>query len=138
LGLRPPGLPWQLPPEPREPAEERVEELETRERLRRRLLEGAAEGDPRWLLAQLLEYHRREEKPQWWEYFHHRSLDEEELIEDGDTIGGLELDGEPEPHKQSLVYTFRFPPQEHKIGGEGVDPATEKTYKVAVDDERGL
>ena len=37
------------------------------------LLAGAEEGDPRWLLAQLLEYHRREEKPQWWEYFHHLS-----------------------------------------------------------------
>ena len=90
------------------------------------LLAGAEEGDPRWLLAQLLEYHRREEKPQWWEYFHHLSLDEEELIEDGDTIGGLELVGEPVPDKQSLVYTFTFPPQEHKIGGDGVDPATEQ------------
>lgn len=37
--------------------------------------------------AQLLEYHRRDEKPAWWEYFHHLSLDDEELIEDGDTIG---------------------------------------------------
>ena len=46
------------------------------------------------------------------------TLDEEELIEDGDTIGGLELVGEPVPDKQSLVYTFRFPPQEHKIGGD--------------------
>jgi uncharacterized protein len=40
--------------------------------------------------------------------------------------------------KQSLVYTFRFPPQEHKIGGDAVDPTTEKRYDVAVDDEHGI
>ena len=65
-------------------------------------------------------------------------LDEEELIEDTDTIGGLELVGEPEPDKSSLVYTFSFPEQEHKISGDSVDPATEKTYTVTVDDEQGL
>ena len=92
----------------------------------------------RWLLAQLLDYHRREAKPQWWEWFLHLELDEEELIEDTDTIGGLELVGEPEPDKSSLVYTFSFPEQEHKISGDSVDPATEKTYTVTVDDEHGL
>ena len=66
------------------------------------------------------------------------SLDEEELIEDTDTIGGLELGGEPVPDKQSLVYTLAFPPQEHKIGGDGVDPATEQGVQRRVDDERGL
>ena len=89
------------------------------------------------MLAQLLEYHRREARPQWWEYFHHRSLDEEELLEDGDTIGGLELLGEPVEDKQSLVYTFSFPAQEHKIGTSGVDPATERSYSVVVDNEQG-
>ena len=102
------------------------------------LARSAEEGDARWLLAQLLDYHRREAKPQWWEWFLHLSLDEEELIEDTDTIGGLELVGEPEPDKGSLVYTFSFPEQEHKISGDSVDPATEKTYTVTVDDEHGL
>ena len=67
----------------------------------------------------LLDYHRREARPQWWAYFHNLGLDEEELIDDGETIGGLELVGEPVPDKQSLVYTFAFPPQEHKIGRRG-------------------
>ena len=49
-------------------------------------------------------------------------LDPEELFESDRGIGGLELAGEPVPAKQSLVYTLRFPPQEHKIGGRGVDP----------------
>jgi len=122
LELRPPELPWLLAPEAREQTKETKERSEELEALRAELLDGAAEGDPRWLLAQLLEYHRREEKPAWWEYFHHVSLDEEELIEGGDTIGGLELAGEPVPDAQSFVYTLRFPPQEHKIGGRCVDP----------------
>jgi predicted RecB family nuclease len=138
LELRPAGMPWLFPPEARVQKEETKEWLEELEALKAELLDGAEEGDPRWLLAQLLEYHRREEKPAWWEYFHHLSLDPEELIEDGDTIGGLELVGEPVPDKQSFVYTFSFPPQEHKIGGNCVDPATEKGYDVSVDDERGL
>jgi AAA domain len=39
---------------------------------------------------------------------------------------------------QSLVYTLSFPPQEHKIGGEALDPAAQKLCNVRVDDERGL
>ena len=31
--------------------------------------------------------------------------------------------------RQSFAYTFSFPPQEHKIGGECVDPATEKALR---------
>jgi predicted RecB family nuclease len=138
LGLRPADLPWLLPPEAREQKAETKERVAELQALIEALLVGADEGDPRWLLAQLLEYHRREEKPAWWEYFHHLSLDAEELIEDSDTIGGLEPVGEPEPDKQSLVYTLSFPPQEHKIGGDCVDPATEKGYHVWVDDEHGL
>jgi predicted RecB family nuclease len=137
LEQRPAEVPWRPPAEHREQSEETKELLAERERVRAELLDGAEEGGPRWLLAQLLEYHRREEKPQWWEYFHHRSLDEEELIEDTDTIGGLELVGEPLPVKQSLEYTFSFPAQEHKIGTTGVDPVTERGYTVAVNDEQG-
>jgi predicted RecB family nuclease len=139
LQQRPAELAWREPPEERkEPSEERIEQLAERERVRAELLDRAEEGEPRWLLAQLLEYHRREEKPQWWEYFHHRSLDEEELLDDGDTIGGLELVDEPIEDKQSFVYMLSFPPQEHKIGTVAVDPATERNYtRVLVDDEQG-
>ena len=136
--LRPPELAWRAPPEERkEPTEDAQSHIDERERVRRELLDGAGEGSPRWLLAQLLEFHRREARPQWWEYFHHLSFDEDELLEDGDTIGGLELAGEPVPVKKSLEYTFSFPAQEHKIGGIGVDPANEREYRVHVDNEQG-
>jgi uncharacterized protein len=137
LARRPAEMPWRLPPEERERSEETLERLTEREQVRDELLAGAEEGEPRWLLAHLLEYHRREEKPQWWEYFHHLRLDEEELLDDGDTIGGLELAGEPVPVARSLEYTFTFEAQEHMIGSEAIDPATERAYQVRVDDEHG-
>ncbi len=132
LARRPPELAWRLPPEQREQTEEAQERIGERERVRDALLERGEE-----LLAHLLEYHRRESRPQWWEYFNNLSLDEEELFESGTTIGGLELEGEPVVVKQSLEYTFRFPAQEHKIGSKAVDPATETPYSVRVDDELG-
>jgi uncharacterized protein len=136
LHRRPPGLPWRPTTPPELPEEEMPHE---RAVLRDVLLARSVEdGDAAWLLAQLLDYHRREAKPQWWEWFLHVSLDEDELVADTDTIGKLELVGEPEPDKGSLVYTFAFPEQEHKIGGDAVDPRTEKAYPVSVDDERGL
>jgi uncharacterized protein len=133
LRLRPPDLEWRPPPEARTTPEEKRTLLEERARAAAGLVAGGQE-----LLAHLLEYHRREEKPQWWEYFHHRELDADGLIEDTDTIGGLELCGAPVPDKQSLVYTFAFPAQEHKIGGACEDPATGKGWKGVVDDGRGL
>src|SRR4029453_15025489 len=98
------------------------------------LLASAEEGGPRWLLAHLLYYHQREAKSQWWEWFHHLSLDEDELIEDTDTLGGMRPLGEPVEDGKSLVYTFTFPAQETKIRESGVDPGTEKTCEVHVDD----
>jgi predicted RecB family nuclease len=136
LALRP-DLPWRPRPEERVVREETKELLEERAQVEAELLADAEEGSPSWLLVQLLEYHRREEKPQWWGYFHNLGLDREELIESTETIGGLELVGEPVPVKKSLEYTLRFPAQEHKIGGLAVDPRTERQYGVKVDDERG-
>jgi predicted RecB family nuclease len=136
LGLRP-DIPWRLPPEQREEKEEAVQRREERDRVREELLAGAEEGEPRWLLAQLLDYHRREGRPQWWAYFHNLTLDPEELEDSSETIGGLELEGEPVQIKQSYEYTLKFPAQEHKIGGPAIDPATEKRYTVRVDDEQG-
>ena len=138
LGRRPAGLAWLPPPDERKRSEEAEERDAERAALRDALLEGATEGDHRWLVAQLLDYHQREAKPQWWEWFFHLELSDEELVEDGDTIGRLELVGEPEPDKQSLVYTLAFPAQEHKIDHDAVDPRTGKSHTVAVDDEAGL
>ena len=144
LGRRPDGLAWLPPPDQRERSEEAEERDAARAELREALLRAAddrggdAEASPLSLVAQLLDYHAREAKPQWWEWFFHLGLSDEELVEDADTIGGLQLVGEPEPDKGSLVYTLSFPPQEHKLDHDGIDARTQKSYTVAVDDEAGL
>src|SRR5205823_3865357 len=82
---------------------------------------------PGWLLAQLLVYHRREQKPVWWGFFDRIGRTSEELQErDTDSIGGFERAGPPVGSGGSLVWPFRFPAQQHHLGeGDGVyDPAT--------------
>ncbi len=137
LDRRPPGLAWLPPPDQRERSDEAEERDAARAALRDALLEGATEGDSRWLCAQLLDYHQREAKPQWWEWFFHLELSDDELVEDTDTIGRLQLDGAPEEDGQLLIYTLTFPPQEHKLSHDGIDPRTKKSYDIAVDDEAG-
>jgi uncharacterized protein len=99
------------------------------ERLRAGLPDDPAERDgdaqARWLLASLLDYHRREAKPEWWRWFDLKNkATPEELVEASDAIGGLEHVGDVEQRKRSVVRRYRFPPQDHKfrVGSEPVDP----------------
>jgi len=92
--------------------------------------EMAADRRSRYLLANLMAYHRREEKPAWWAYYD-RCENVDRLFEfDRDSIAELRLrvDVEPWPDKQSLVYTYVFPEQLHKLGaGDSVhNPRTRK------------
>jgi uncharacterized protein len=92
------------------------------------------------LLADLLDWHRREDKPAWWRYFYVRTLSPAELTGEPDALGGL-TDGEVACQvKRSVVRRFRFPAQEHKFsaGAVGCDPATDKQWPACdVDDARG-
>lgn len=128
VALRPEEVGWLEPVPPRELGEEKLEAIGERERLRLELVEGADEGTAPWLAGQLLEYHRREQRPAWWWFFARLDMTDEELLEDGESIFGLELAGpEAEPFKRSLVWAFTFPEQEHKLGpGEAIDPTTEE------------
>jgi uncharacterized protein len=87
------------------------------------------EQHARWLLAQLLSWHRREAKPAWWRYFEliERRTDEER-VEEPEPIGMLELARVVGPDKRSTIYEYRFPPQEHdvKAGRRVTDPKTRK------------
>jgi predicted RecB family nuclease len=90
------------------------------------------------LLAQMLEWHRREEKSAWWEYFRLCSLSDDELEEDKSALGGLEFVGEVARIKRSIVYRYSFPPQDHAIDRalEVRDPRTGKSAgeRVAFDE----
>lgn len=79
-----------------------------------RLLDSATSGDCQEPLADLLEFHAREGRPQWWEYFDRPSRFEEELLEDTECLAGLRLAGPPQTVKRSLLHTYRFPTQETK------------------------
>ena len=47
------------------------------------------EAAGRWLLAQLLAWHRREDKSAWWRFFELMGMTDEELIDEREPIGGL-------------------------------------------------
>jgi uncharacterized protein len=52
-------------------------------------VERTEEQQARWLLAQLQDWHRRENKATWWEGYRLAELDEEELLEDRAGLGGM-------------------------------------------------
>ena len=72
----------------------------------RELMEGLLDGVPeereertaeqhiRWLAAHLLEWHRREDKSAWWDYFRLRELSVDELVEETKPLAGLEYVGD--------------------------------------------
>lgn len=69
------------------------------------------------LLGNLLDYHRREAKWAWGEFFRFCELSDAEMIENTTCLGGLELIGrrDPPPRSRSHFYEYAFPPQEHSL-----------------------
>lgn len=136
-------LPRPLPPE----LEADKTDPEVR-RLRDDLLDGlpdeagrSPEQQARALMADLLGFHRRDDKPKWWRYFHLRGLSENELLEQPDAVAGLECDGIGEKVKRSTLYRYRFPAQEHgfRAGDVAEDPISGKPWKVYdIDDATGF
>jgi uncharacterized protein len=64
------------------------------------------------LLAWLLDFHRRCEKPMWWRLFERQDMSVGELWDDMDCLAGLERVGEPRKVKQSLEFDYRFDPNQ--------------------------
>jgi len=93
------------------------------------------EEEGRWLLAQLLSWHRREAKPGWWAYFDRLGRSDEELRDDSESIGELDYRGVVGEVVRSLIHRYRFDPsQEHKMGpgDEPYDPRTGRSAGVIV------
>lgn len=111
--------------------------------LRERLLAGipdeenerSHEQQARWLMAQMLEWHRREDKSTWWEYYRLCDLSDDELIEDRSALGGLVYLGGVDETKRSIIHRYQFPPQDHAIDRtDNVrDPRTKKGAGTIVD-----
>ena len=93
----------------------------------------------RVLLSDLLDWHRREDKPAWWRYFYVRTLSPAELISEPDALGGLTGGEEVGQVKRSVIRRFWFPAQEHKFsaGSPACDPDSNKQWTVCGVDDAG-
>ena len=77
------------------------------------------EQQARWILANILDWHRREEKAVWWEYFRLADLSEEDLLEERAGLSGLTYVGDAGGTVLAPIHQYRFPPQETELrGGE--------------------
>lgn len=103
------------------------------------------EQQQRWLLAQLLDWHGREAKPEWWNWFRLQALGVDELIDSTEGLGGLVFAGDVEARgRGGFIRRYRFPPQDHRIrvGRAAIDPGDGELGRdagevVAVDDVEG-
>jgi uncharacterized protein len=82
----------------------------------------------RWLLAQLLDWHRREDKAFWWRFYQLAGMTDEELVDEREPLGRIEPLGEVEGlRKGSTRYErYSFPLQDHglKAGRTVINPET--------------
>jgi predicted RecB family nuclease len=126
------GIAPRSPAEGAAPSDELVPEtdLQRRRALTQEMLRelpeerpGGPDGERRRiteLLAFLLEFHRREEKPIWWHRFDRMEMEEQQLVDDPDCLGGLvRTTKPPQPlpkPKRSTSYEYSFDPrQETKL-----------------------
>ncbi|HKW65208.1 MAG TPA: TM0106 family RecB-like putative nuclease [Candidatus Acidoferrum sp.] len=107
-----------------EKASENVEEQQTRvaelvEQLANDIpknpKERTKEQQARWLLAQLLDWHRRDAKPGAWRYFDLRGMDDADLLEERDAVSGLVWMGTVTSTGGVTADRYSFPNQETKI-----------------------
>lgn len=75
----------------------------------------SAEQHARWLLANLLEWHRREEKATWWEYFRLCDLSADELLDDRAGLSGLTFIETVGGTAKCPIDRYSFPIQEADI-----------------------
>ena len=117
-------------PRPPEPSEELSEQRQRIEVLRAQLLAGIDDNPlthtvehARWLLAHLLDFHRRENKAGWWKFFELCDSSDEDLIDEKDAVAGLVHDGtrtlvvtaKTNKPTGSVIDRYRYPQQEMEI-----------------------
>ena len=119
-------------PRPAPPESAGKPETKERERVARELaarLTADVPADPalrtseqraRVLLAHLLEWHRREEKAPWWDYFRLRDLSSEDLHDERSGIGGMAFVARVGGTAKCPVDRYTFPRQETRIRAEDV------------------
>ena len=94
------------------------------------------------LLAGLVGWHRREDRPRWWDYYRTETMSAEELVEDGRAIGEVGPPVAVGTEKRSTVWQYGFPPQDAVMTGVGDAVDDARTHEtagtlVALDAEAG-
>ena len=93
------------------------------------------------LTYQLLDFHRRAAKPEWWSMFSRKELSEDELLDDGECLAGLIPDTANPPAKEgrSVRYSFFAPEQESKLktgDSASISQTADPVSGLVVDEER--
>ncbi len=103
-----------------------TDDIETLDPASAELADLTEEQRAAWLLAQLLNWHRRENKAFWWRYYDLCGMTDEDLVEEREPIGQVELveDLGSASKAGARLQRFRFPPQDHavKVGRRVDDP----------------
>jgi uncharacterized protein len=113
-----------------EASEERTAWQERIERLVARLTadvpadikDRTADQQARWILAHTLDWHRREDKAVWWEYFRLSALSTEDLFDERAALSGLTFVEGAGGTARAPIHRYRFPAQETELrGGESLN-----------------
>ncbi|WP_116808690.1 TM0106 family RecB-like putative nuclease [Steroidobacter cummioxidans] len=78
-------------------------------------LERTTEQQARWILAHSLDWHRREQKSSWWEFFRLADLTPEDLLDERSGIAELVFRGSVGGTAKAPIHRYQFPPQELEL-----------------------
>ena len=90
--------------------------------------------EAQWVLAQLLEWHRREDKVDWWEFFRLNQMAADELLDERAGIAGLCFERRMETTKRGVVVDrYQFPAQDTDFEeqDDAFEPGCEKPSPIA-------
>ncbi len=73
------------------------------------------EQQAKWLLAHLLDWHRREDKAPWWEFFRLRDLSDEELFDEKAAVSGLHFVERVGGTNKSPIDRYTYPLQDTDV-----------------------
>ena len=80
--------------------------------------ERSGEQQARWILANVLDWHRREDKAVWWELFRLSDLSAEDLLDERAGLSGLSFVAAIGGTVKAPIHRYRFPRQETELRGE--------------------
>jgi len=66
-----------------------------------------------WILANVLDWHRREEKAVWWEFFRMSELSAEDLLDEKRGLSGLSFVEDVGGTARAPIHKYKFRPQEN-------------------------